>query len=255
MLIDVHCHANLYLELDHLIKDSHDAGVEKVIAVAMSVISQKRILELCEHHDLFYPSLGIHPEETQMNKQILNMIGSVEQLIKNNKNKICCIGEIGLDHYFIKDRETYPLQEKVFNLMLSLAQDLKLPVNLHTKGAEKEVFELLPSYNLSNVNIHWYSGPEQFLKEGIERGYYFSITPAIKYSPMVRKTVEKVDIDHILLESDGPIKYTNKMGTPAMIKDVLREISSIKSISLELLEHKLHKNTKKIFPKIFQNKR
>ena len=251
VLIDVHCHANLYLELGQLIKDSHNAGVEKVIAVSMSVISQKRILELCDLYDLFYPSLGIHPEEIQRNKQIENMIESVEQLIRNNKKKICCIGEIGLDHHFIKDRETYPLQKKVFNLMLSIAQDLDLPVNLHTKGAEKEVFELLPSYNLSNVNIHWYSGPEQFLKEGIERGYYFSITPALKYSPLVRKTVEIVDINHILLESDGPIKYTNETGTPAMIKEVLREISSIKSISLKELEHKIHSNTKKIFPKIF----
>lgn len=251
MLIDVHCHANLYLELDRLINDSYNAGVEKVIAVAMSVISQKTILELCEHHDLFYPSLGIHPEEIQMNKQILNMIGSVEELIRNNKNKICCIGEIGLDHYFIKDRETYPLQEKVFNLMLSLAQDLKLPVNLHTKGAEKEIFDLLPSYNISNVNIHWYSGPEQFLKEGIERGYYFSITPAIKYSPMVRKTVEKVDIDHILLESDGPIKYTNKTGTPAMIKDVLKIICDIKKVKLKEMENRIESNTREIFPKLF----
>ena len=85
MLIDVHCHANLYLELDQLIKDSHNAGVEKVIAVSMSVISQKRILELCDHYNLFYPSLGIHPEEIQRNKQIEKMIESVEQLIRNNK--------------------------------------------------------------------------------------------------------------------------------------------------------------------------
>ena len=251
MLIDVHCHANLYLELDHLITESHNADVEKVIAVAMSVISQKRILELCEHHDLFYPSLGIHPEEILMNKQINNMIESVKQLIRNNKNKLCCIGEIGLDHHFIKDRDTYPLQEKVFNLMLSLAQDLELPVNLHTKGAEKEVFELLPSYNISNVNIHWYSGPEQFLKEGIERGYYFSITPAIKYSPMVRKTVELVEIDHLLLESDGPMKYNNKTGTPVMIKDVLKIISEIKKVNLIEMEHQIESNTREIFPKLF----
>lgn len=251
MLIDVHCHANLYLELGNLITESHNANVEKVIAVAMSVISQKRILELCEHHDLFYPALGIHPEEILINKQINNMIESVKQLIRNNKNKLCCIGEIGLDHHFIKDRDTYSLQEKVFNLMLSLAQDLELPVNLHTKGAEKEVFDLLPSYNISNVNIHWYSGPEQFIKEGIERGYYFSITPAIKYSPLVRKTVELVDIDHLLLESDGPIKYTNKTGTPAMIKDVIKIISEIKSVNLIEMENQIESNTREIFPKLF----
>lgn len=251
MLIDVHCHANLYLELENLIKDSRNAGIEKVIAVSMSTISQERTLELCDQYELFYPSLGIHPEEIKRNKQIEDKIESTEQLIRKNKNKICCIGEIGLDHHFIKNQETYPLQEKIFKLMLSIAQDLELPVNLHTKGAEKEVFDLLPSYDISNVNIHWYSGPERFLKEGIERGYYFSITPALKYSPLVRKTVEIIDIDHILLESDGPVKYLNETGTPAMIKGVLENISLIKSISLKDLENKIQNNTKKIFPKIF----
>jgi len=251
MLIDVHCHANLYLALDQLINDSLNAGVEKVIAVSMSIISQKRILELCEQNDLFYPSLGIHPEEIQMNNQIDKMIGSVEELIRNNKNALCCIGEIGLDHHFIKDQKTYPLQEKIFSKMLSLAQELKLPVNLHTKGAEKEVFELLPSYNISNVNIHWYSGPEQFLKEGIERGYYFSITPAIKYSPPVRKTVKMVDIDHVLLESDGPVKYSRQIGTPMMIKDVLKIIGDIKKVDIIEMENQIERNTREIFPKLF----
>jgi TatD DNase family protein len=251
MLIDVHCHANLYLELDHLIKDSHDAGVEKVIAVAMSVISLKRILELCDHHDLFYPSLGIHPEEIQMNNQIANLIESVEKLIRDNRKKICCIGEIGLDHHFIKDKDTYSLQLKIFKQMLSLAEQLKLPVNVHTKGAEAEVYETLSSYKIPHVNIHWYSGPEQFLKEGIERGYYFSITPAIKYSPPVRKTVKMVDIDHILLESDGPVKYSGQIGTPMMIKDVLKIISDIKKVNLIEMENRIERNTREIFPKLF----
>ena len=135
--------------------------------------------------------------------------------------------------------------------MLELAQELKLPVNLHTKGAEKVVFEILPSFTLSNVNIHWYSGPETYLKQGIERGYYFSITPAILYSPVVKKTVMMVNNDHLLLESDGPVNYSGKVGTPAMIREVLNTISKIKKISPEELEGRFQENTENVFPKIF----
>ena len=251
MLIDIHCHANLYLVIDEIIKEAKSVGVEKIISVGMSFISLERILEISNKYEMIYAALGIHPEEVNVNKEIENQLDSAIDLIKKNKDKICAIGEIGLDHHFVKIEELYPLQKKIFEKMLSIAQDLELPVNLHTKGAEELVFDLLPSYNIPNVNIHWYSGPEQFLNEGIDRGYYFSITPAISYSPAVKKTVLKVDKDFILLESDGPVKYSGKIGTPAMIKDVLKTISKLKEIDLLELEQQIEKNTKKVFPKIF----
>lgn len=251
ILIDIHCHANLYLALDQVLIEAKDAGVEKIIAVAMSALSLERILELSERYEAIYPALGIHPEEVKMNKNIENEIDSVIEVIKTNNSKICAIGEIGLDHHFVKEKELYPLQLSVFENMLGIAQELELPVNLHTKGAEKLIFDILPSFNLPNVNIHWYSGPEKFLNLGIDRGYFFSITPAISYSPAVKKTVINVDIDHILLESDGPVNYSGKDGTPAMIREVLNIIAQIKKMEKKELEMQIEKNTKIIFPKIF----
>ncbi|MFX0138927.1 MAG: TatD family hydrolase [Candidatus Hodarchaeota archaeon] len=251
MLIDIHCHANLYLVIDEIIREAKSVGVEKIISVGMSIISLERILEISNAHNMIYPALGIHPEEIKMNKEIESQIDSAIDIIRNNKEKICAIGEIGLDHHFVKEKEFYPLQKKIFENMLSLAQQLELPVNIHTKGAEKIVFDVLPSYKIPNVNIHWYSGPEEFLNAGIDRGYYFSITPAISYSPAVKKTVLKVDKEHLLLESDGPVKYSGKIGTPAMIREVLNSISKFKEIPVEELENQIFQNTKRVFPRIF----
>lgn len=237
--------------LDEIIKDAKNVGVQKIISVGMSFISLERILKISDNYDNIYPALGIHPEEVRMNKNIESQIDAVMDIIKKNKDKICAIGEIGLDHHFIKEKELYPLQKDIFDKMLSLAQELELPINLHTKGAEKIIFEMLPSYKIPNINIHWYSGPENFMKVGIDRGYYFSITPAISYSPAVKNTVMKVDNEFLLLESDGPVKYTGKIGTPAMIKDVLNAIVELKNIDSRELELQIEKNTKKVFPKIF----
>jgi TatD DNase family protein len=217
----------------------------------MSSISQERVLEIANKHSEIYASLGIHPEEVKMNEEIERQLDSIIDLIKQNKQNICAIGEIGLDHYFVKDKELYPLQKTIFENMLLLAQDLELPVNLHTKGAEKIVFDTLPSYKIPNVNIHWYSGPENFLKLGMDRGYYFSITPAISYSPVVKKVVLNVDKEHLLLESDGPVKYSGKIGVPAMVKNVLNSISMLKKINSDELEKQIEENTRKIFPRIF----
>ena len=251
MLIDIHCHCNLYLNLDEIIKEAKDVGVEKIISVGMSALGLERVLEISRQHDSIYPALGIHPEEVQMNKDIENQLDSVLELIRKNKDKICAIGEIGLDFHFVKDKTLYPLQEHIFNKMLSLAQELELPVNLHTKGAEQIVFNTLPSFRIPNINIHWYSGPENLLKKGIDRGYYFSVTPPISYSPAVKKVAVMVDKEHLLLESDGPVKYTGKIGRPSMIREVLNLISKFKDVSAEILENQIFENTKKIFPKIF----
>ena len=251
MLVDVHCHCNLYLSIDEIIREANSKGVEKIICVGMSALGLERVMEISNKYVSIYPSLGIHPEEVQMNKDIKNQLKSVMEFIRKNGDKIVAIGEIGLDHYFVKDKTLYPSQKKIFEQMLSLAQELNLPVILHTKGAEKNVFDSLPSYDLPNINIHWYSGPENLLKLGIERGYYFSITPAISYSPAVKKTVEMVDINHLLLESDGPVKYSGKIGTPSMITDVINTISKIKEIPCEDLERQIMENSKKVFPKLF----
>jgi len=251
ILIDVHCHINLYLTIDKVIKNARDVGVEKIIAVAMSSISQERILEMASQYNEVFASLGIHPEEVKMNEEIEQQLDLIIDLITKNKQNLCAIGEIGLDHYFVKDKELYPLQKTIFDKMLLLAQDLKLPVNLHTKGAEKIVFDTLPSYKIPNINIHWYSGPEKFLKLGLDRGYYFSITPAISYSSAVRKVVLSVDKEHLLLESDGPVKYSGKVGVPVMVKNVLNTISKLKEINSDELEKQIEENTRNIFPKIF----
>ncbi|TFG00225.1 MAG: TatD family deoxyribonuclease [Promethearchaeota archaeon] len=251
MFIDIHCHANLYMNLEDILKEAEANNVKKVIAVSMSQKSLKRIIELSAKFDNLYPALGIHPEEVKMNDKIEEQLDSVKDYIRNNQNDIVGIGEIGLDHHFVKENDLYPIQEKIFKSMLELAQQLHLPVNLHTKGAEQEVFDILSSYDIPHVNIHWYSGPEKFLEIGIERGYFFSITPAIFYSPPVKKVVRKINIDHLLLESDGPVKYSGKVGTPAMVKDVLVEIAKMKKCDKKDLEMQIEKNTKKIFPKLF----
>jgi TatD DNase family protein len=251
MLIDVHCHCNLYLDLEDVIKEAEKVGVKKIISVGMSALGIEKVIEIAEKYSQLYPALGIHPEEVKINKNIENQIDVIIDFIRSNKAFLCAIGEIGLDHYFIKEKELYPLQKRIFEKMLLLAQELELPVNLHTKGAEKLVFDTLENYRLPNVTIHWYSGPETYLKVGMDRGYYFSITPAIKYSPPVKKVVQSVDNEHLLLESDGPVEYSGKIGTPAMIRDVLNLISKIKAISVESLESQILENTKKIFPTIF----
>ena len=70
MLIDVHCHANLYLVIEEIVKEAERVKVNKIISVAMSVTSLERVMEIANSFESIYPALGIHPEEVENNPNI-----------------------------------------------------------------------------------------------------------------------------------------------------------------------------------------
>ena len=59
MLVDVHCHCNLYLAIEKIVKEAKEAGVGKIISVGMSALGLERVLEISKQFDEIFPALGI----------------------------------------------------------------------------------------------------------------------------------------------------------------------------------------------------
>lgn len=246
LFVDTHCHVDLYPDLEDIIAHARQAGVVAIVAVSMNIESMEKVMEISNSYSNFiFPSLGLHPEassnttETELEKAV--------KIIKNNSKKLVAIGEIGLDHYFVKSKELYPWQEKIFREMLRISKELNLPVILHTKGAERLVFRILEEYELRKVLIHWYTGPRDLVDIGVQRGYYFSVTPAIAYSKKVQYVAEKVDLDHLLSESDGPVEYNKVRGEPKDCPTIVQKIANIKRYKENEVEEKLFDNAVSFF--------
>ena len=47
----------------------------------------------------------------------------------------------------------------VFDKMLRLAETLELPVIIHSRGTTDKIIDMLPSYRLKHVLLHWFSYP------------------------------------------------------------------------------------------------
>ncbi len=246
MFVDVHCHVDLYPDFNNVVIRAKQTGVAAIVAVSMDVKSMDTIIKISNRYSGFvFPSLGLHPDACSKTTEV-DLTKGLES-IRNNSNKLVAIGEIGLDHYFVKNKKLYPWQEKIFREMLRISQELELPVILHTKGAERRIFEILEEYRLENVLIHWYTGPRDLIDTGIKRGYYFSITPAISYSKKVQYVVEKASLDHLLTESDGPVEYNRVRGEPKDCKEIVKKIAEIKEYSENEVEPELFKNAVTFF--------
>lgn len=109
------------------------------------------------------------------------------------------LGEIGLDSVWTAvdmDR-----QRAVLRAQLDLAEQLGLPVILHTKGMEAEIAEAIRSCPVPKL-AHWYSCGEH-LEKYLDQGCYFTVGPDHEMNPAVQAVLRRVPPDRILTETDG----------------------------------------------------
>jgi TatD DNase family protein len=238
MLIDAHAHLDKYgSALDSVLKEIEKHRVF-TIAVAMDVPSYKCCLEIGDRCDLVLPTFGIHPRRAP---EYAERLRELNPLIEQSP----AIGEIGLDFHWIEDGSQYPAQLKVLKYFLGAAREQKKIVNLHTKGAERRILDLLESYDIQRAIVHWYSGPPDILRAMAQFGAYFTIGVEILYSETIR-TIAKDIPDHLLLtETDNPggLKWLKGIvGMPSEIKKVIQILAELRGHSFEAVERTVHEN-------------
>lgn len=239
----------MYRELEKLRQAWQQNNVKTIQAMSMTLHESKRCLTLAPHqttsHQEIYPGIGKHPWKAKK-PLTTEEIETFTQLAKDPRCAV--IGEVGLDHHWIEQPERYPHQQQTFEFFVQLSLETKKPLNIHSKGAEKQIFRTLKEYGIdwNRVNIHWYSGPGDILEKLANKGVYFSVGPAIHYSKH-REVVRKVDLDQLLSESDGDVKYKaiNLTGEPAIIPKVVQEIANILQKDHNEVADQLYENAMK----------
>ena len=174
----------------------------KACCVSMDYSSSKKTLELGEQSDLILPFIGVHPEKAQ------DDIDSVFKLIDENNEKISGIGEIGLDSTYTNSDEEFQKQEEVFKTQLSYAEKFGKPVSIHSRKTLDKILEILPSYKIPSVLLHWFDGSKKQLQKAMDLECYVSFGPVMVYSQDKQVLLSKADRDKILVETDGPVRFS-----------------------------------------------
>jgi len=168
----------------------------------MDYSSSTKTLELGKQNDLILPFIGVHPEKAQDDTD------SVFKLIDENNEKISGIGEIGLDTTYTNSDEEFQKQEDVFKTQLSYAEKYGKPVSIHSRKTLDKILEILPSYKISSVLLHWFDGSKKQLQKAMDLEYYVSFGPVMVYSQDKQVLLSKANKDRILVETDGPVRFS-----------------------------------------------
>ncbi len=250
-LIDAHIHLsdNEYIgHIDELIIDAKNSGVKALVSNSMDLQTCQNDIKLSQTYpDIIYPALGIHPWNVNVLKE--NELHEIIDFIQKQKGIVKAIGEIGLDY---KYETLWDAQIMVFDKMLRLAEELDLPVIIHSRGTTDKVVEMLPSYNLKKVLLHWFSHPIEALSKALDNGYFITEGPPITYSKGIREVVEKTPLTNLMTETDGPVTYwkqpyNGQMTKPSYLRNVVEAIAEIKKTPVEDVAEQIASNFEDFF--------
>jgi len=251
--VDAHVHLSdkeYAGDIDEIIAEAKDSNVVALVSNSMDYETSVGSLRLAETYPrMVYAALGIHPWNVKAVteddlQQMLELISTQKQ----NK-ALVAIGEIGLDYKYTK---IWDKQLMLFDNMLKLAENLDLPVIIHSRGTTAQIVEMLPSYNLRKVLLHWFSRPVSALTKAVKRGYYITEGAPTAYSNGIRDVVRRTPLTNLLTETDGPVRFykspfKGKRTTPAFIPTVVKAIAEVKSMDVEDVATQIIKNFEEFF--------
>jgi TatD DNase family protein len=252
-LVDAHIHiseSGYSGHVDEIIADAKTVGMSALVTNSVDLQSCKNDIKIAEQHpDLIYPALGIHPWNVNFLKQ-----GELQEtmdfiLQQGKKGRLIAIGEIGLDY---KYDTIWDQQMHVFDKMLHLAEQLCLPVIIHSRGTTDKIVNMLQSYNVKRVLLHWFSHPIETLSKAIDLDYFITEGPSVVYSNGIRDVVAQTPLTNLLTETDGPVVYRKKpfngqLTKPSYIRDVLMAIAEIKNMPACEVAEQIDKNFELFF--------
>lgn len=252
-IINTHSHVNMLREtnIDEAIQNAIDNKIVTIVpsSSVQDIFDTDKFIK--KYNDV-YGYVGVFPEEV---KEFTDKtLSDMEEIIKSNP-KIIGIGEIGLDYYW--DKSFKELQKEVFIKQIEFANQINLPLNIHSREAHLDTLEILKKYNKNSTAImHCFSGSLEFARECIKEGIYIALGGVVtfKNAKKTKEVAKNIPLEYLLLETDdpylAPVPFRGKENQPMYVKYVAEEIANLRGITPEEVAKTSTENAKKIFKNI-----
>ena len=196
-----------------------------------------------------YGSVGFHPHDASaMSDSLENKIRQLAQ----EEEKLIAIGEIGLDYHYLYC--PVEVQQRVFRQQLMLAEELNLPVVMHSREAEADTLNILKENPVKSLGVaHSFTSSFEMARTLVEMGWYLGINGIVtfKNAEDLREVVRWLPLEKLLLETDSPfltpVPFRGKPNKPAHIPVIATFIAELRDISLQELAEQTNENAQRLF--------
>tara|TARA_Y100000590_G_C15549406_1_gene950300 strand:+ start:283 stop:1056 length:774 start_codon:yes stop_codon:yes gene_type:complete len=254
MIVDSHCHldySHLYDQLDDVVKRAELNSVKYLLTICTTLNSFEKIKLIINKYKNIFGTFGIHPHETE---KFTNVDKKFILDIKKNNNKVIGIGETGLDYYYnYSDKK---IQKKSFIEHINAANELNIPIIVHSRNAESDTYDILKNIAKNNnikILMHCFTGSKEFSKKMLDLNSYISISGIVTFKKSLDlvDTAASIPLDRLLVETDSPylapLPHRGKNNEPSYIIHTVEKLSQIKNVSKEQIMTSTTNNFKKLF--------
>ncbi len=254
VLIDCHSHLTApEFDADRgaVVDRARAAGVAQIALVGQDDRENLQVLAAAEAEPAFLPFLGLHPDRFADRHPLPDpgLVEVVAAQIRQRAGAIRGIGEVGLDRWVSQDEDRREAQADAFAQLIGLANELDLPLNVHSRSAGRRTIDLLIERGARRVLLHAFDGKASHALRGVEAGFLFSIPPSLVRSPQKRKLVKALPLEALALESDSPVlgPTREERNEPANLALTVRAIAEIKGIGEAEVCGRTTENARRLF--------
>jgi len=252
-MIDTHAHydhSKFDQDRDALLKSLQKNDVSTIINAGCDLESSRISVKLAEAYPFVYATVGVHPHSAKdLNEEALKQLKKL-----CDHEKVIAYGEIGLD--FFHNFSPPDVQRFWFKRQLETADEVKLPVVIHSRDANAEVFDIINNSPVRHGVIHSFSGDAELALKYADLGFYIGVGGVVTFdkTKTLQNAVAALPLSKILLETDcpylTPAPFRGKRNDSTYLSYVAAEIAKIKGITQEDVYSQTMENAKELFPKI-----
>ena len=241
---------------DVLLKSMKEKNVKKICNIGATLKGCADTLKLIDEYDFFYGAIGVHPTEIEEIEAMGEEAGLALLREYLAHERVVAVGEIGLDYHLDScDDEVKGLQKKWFRLQMELAQELKLPLVIHSRDAAADTYDEMKAADAGQIGgvVHCYSYSPEMAKQYVDMGFMIGVGGVVTFSNgrKLKETVEAIPLESIVLETDAPylapVPYRGKRNSSAYISYVAEAIADIKKIPVEGVYETTYENAHRLY--------
>lgn len=230
-LIDTHCHIDVEdfdTDRNQVLARCYASGIMEMIVPAVDRQGWQKLLQLCSEQPGLYPALGLHPVYVAQHQP--EDVHALEQVVA--EEKLCAIGEIGLDYYL--DQLDRGQQQQLFEAQLCIARDAGLPVVLHVRRSCEQVLQTLKKTRVRGGIAHAFNGSLQQARQFIELGFKLGFGGTMTYdgSRRIHALARELPLDAIVLETDAPdmvvASHRGERNSPEYLTECLQALAGLR---------------------------
>jgi len=242
-MIDLHCHLDLYPQPVSVVEECVRRRMY-VLSVTTTPSAWKITSALAAGSERIRTAVGLHPQLAQQRR---GELARFDELIHETRY----VGEVGLDGT-LECRPFWEDQVAVFQHVLrSCSRVGGRILTIHSRRAEKDVLALLEQHQSAGTPIlHWFSGSVGALEQAIRLDCWYSVGPAMLRGQKGRDLVQRMPVDRVLTETDGPFPMREDRSIqPWDVEEAVRQLSELWRCSIEEVEERLSANLRLLVDK------